>query len=112
MNFLTASFFEHPVISDIIVSNFQLISRQFLRASQLHRVYYFVVDGVISNNEYSVYLSNRNFMGARTDLITLNLTEIRGLNQLLNVQYFQLVCFNAKDATKYVNLCQFFKGLL
>jgi hypothetical protein len=99
-------------ISKVISDNFQLISRQFLRASQLYRVYYFVVYEVISNDEYSVFLSNRNFMGAGTDRIILSVADIRGLNQLLNVQYFQLVCFNTKDAAKYAKLCQFFKGLL
>jgi hypothetical protein len=95
--------------SNVIVGNFQLISRQFLRASQLYRVYYFMI-AAYSDNKFVVRFAYGAIVGRVTKTFKLTLSEIQRRNQLLNVQYLYLWEYTHEYATEYAELCKIFKG--
>lgn len=96
----------------MIIDKFQIISRQFLRASQLYKVYQFAVHRLNQNNKFKTYFASENIVGHGTKELELTLFEINRLNQLLNVQYLHIFNYNHNHTNEYSALCKIFKGLL
>ncbi|KAI6173866.1 hypothetical protein M3Y98_01128400 [Aphelenchoides besseyi] len=80
-----------------------LISRQFIRASQLYQVYQFVIDGYCSDDhKFFVTTQRGSGVGAQAVGFKLKLKKIRSLNRLLNVQYVGLYRYEYEYAQKFL----------
>ncbi|KAI6232575.1 hypothetical protein M3Y95_00500100 [Aphelenchoides besseyi] len=88
-----------------------LISRQFLRASQLYRVYQFAIfEYCNDDNKFYVSAAGRNAVGAWATHFLLSLEEIRTWNRLLNVQYVDLFRYEYIYAEEFSAVSRYFTG--
>jgi hypothetical protein len=89
-----------------------IISRQFIRASQIYRVYQFGIFDFCDNNKFDVTFTSGKAVGAWSKHFQLTLEEIERLNQLLNVEYVDIFKYNYKYADTFSALANIFKGML
>ncbi|KAI6197747.1 hypothetical protein M3Y94_01261600 [Aphelenchoides besseyi] len=90
---------------------FLLISRQFLRASQLYRVYQFMIRGYCDYQKiFEVSITTGDFSGSWVTCFCLKLKEIRSLNQLLDVQYLYLDGYQYEDTIEFMAVSRMFTG--
>ncbi|KAI6227161.1 hypothetical protein M3Y95_00697300 [Aphelenchoides besseyi] len=88
-----------------------LISREFLRASQLYRVYQFAIFEYCSDdNKFYVSATKGKVVGAWATHFKLSLEEIQTWNQLLNVQYVDLFRYQYIYAEEFLAVSRFFTG--
>ncbi|KAI6231993.1 hypothetical protein M3Y95_00440000 [Aphelenchoides besseyi] len=88
-----------------------LISRQFLRASQLYQVYFFVIYKYCKiDKKFDVATVDRSGFGPPGDRLKLKLKEIKALNRLLNAQYVVLLRYEYKYAKEFSAVCKIFTG--
>ncbi|KAI6205378.1 hypothetical protein M3Y94_00785500 [Aphelenchoides besseyi] len=88
-----------------------LISRDFLRASQLYRVYQFAIFEYCSDDKkFDVSATKILGFPYRTTRFKLTLDEIRTWNRLLNVQYVKLATYNHEYAEEFMAVSRIFTG--
>ncbi|KAI6205167.1 hypothetical protein M3Y94_00761800 [Aphelenchoides besseyi] len=88
-----------------------LISREFVRASQLHQVYQFAIfDYCCDDEKFDVSISDKKHVRSWAVMFKLNLKEIRSLNRLLNAQYVHLECYEYRYAEEFSAVCKIFTG--
>ncbi|KAI6205539.1 Tyrosine-protein phosphatase non-receptor type 9 [Aphelenchoides besseyi] len=88
-----------------------LISRQFLRASQLYRVYQFAIfEYCNDDNKFYVSAMRDREKWAWATCFKLNLKEIRNWNQLLNVQYLFVPYYKYEYVSEFSAVSRVFTG--
>ncbi|KAI6219271.1 hypothetical protein M3Y95_01121700 [Aphelenchoides besseyi] len=90
-----------------------LISRQFLRASQLYQVYRFAIFEYSSDDKkFDVSAMKGGFAKVWATHFKLTLEEIQTWNQFLNVQYVDLFKYRYKYAEEFSAVSRFFTGYI
>ncbi|KAI6232164.1 hypothetical protein M3Y95_00457900 [Aphelenchoides besseyi] len=88
-----------------------LISRQFVRASQLHQVYQFAIfDYCCDDEKFDVSAMKAKALWPWAAEFKLKLKEIRSLNLLLNAQYVYVQDYEFKYAKEFSAVCKIFTG--
>jgi hypothetical protein len=88
-----------------------LISRQFVQASQRYKTYQFVITDFCDNNKFNLKLVRYCCGGTLSKDFQLTLEEIQRRNQLLNVQYVDIIYYSQRHADEYLAVSRIFSGL-
>ncbi|KAI6232178.1 hypothetical protein M3Y95_00459300 [Aphelenchoides besseyi] len=87
-----------------------LISRHFLRASQLYQIYLFVISKYCKNKKFDIFAMNRKGFEVWLVKLKLKLKDIKTMNLLLNAQYAVLPSYEYKYAKEFSAVCKIFTG--
>lgn len=87
-----------------------MISRQFLQASQMYRVYEVKIIEFCDNNKFNICIAMVGHKANATEKFHLTLEQLRHLNNVLNIQYMDIFKYCYNNANEYLAISKIFKG--